>query len=84
MSYVQLGFFLSPIAYPITIIPAKYIPYYILNPMTVLAETYRNFLIYGSIPGFRSILYLILSGILLMFAGTGIFRRLERRFAEEI
>jgi lipopolysaccharide transport system permease protein len=81
---VQLGFFLSPIVYPLSIIPTKYIPYYILNPMTVLVETYRNFLIYGSLPGLRSVLYLIFAGIILLLVGTGIFRRLERRFAEEI
>jgi len=81
---IQLGFFLSPICYPISIIPSKYISYYILNPMTVLVETYRNFLIYGSLPGLRSLLYLVFSGILLMLVGTGIFHRLERRFAEEI
>jgi len=81
---IQLGFFLSPIVYPFSVIPARYISYYILNPMTVLVETYRNFLIYGSLPGLRSVLYLILVGVILILVGTGIFHRLERRFAEMI
>lgn len=81
---IQLGFFLSPICYPLSVIPTKYLSYYIMNPMTVLVETYRNFLIYGLFPGLKSIIYLIFVGVILILMGRAIFNRLERRFAEEI
>ncbi|OPX70057.1 MAG: ABC-2 type transporter [Methanoregulaceae archaeon PtaB.Bin056] len=81
---IQLGFFLAPICYPITIVPPQFLPYYVLNPVTILIETYRNFLIYGLPPGLRSMVYLVISAALLMIFGKFVFNRLERRFAEVI
>lgn len=81
---IQLGFFLSPICYPITLIPPKYLPMYILNPVTVIIETYRNFLIYGLPPGLPSLAYLVVATCILMIIGRAVFNRLERRFAEVI
>lgn len=81
---IQLGFFLAPICYPITIVPPQFLPYYVLNPVTILIETYRNFLIYGLPPGLRSMVYLVISAFLMMVIGKFVFNRLERRFAEVI
>ena len=81
---IQLGFFLSPICYPITLIPPKYLPLYTLNPVTVIIETYRNFLIYGLPPGLRSLAYLVIATVILMIIGKVVFKHFERRFAEVI
>jgi lipopolysaccharide transport system permease protein len=81
---IQLGFFLSPIAYPLSVIPEKYTFYYLLNPVTVLMEMYRNFLLYGIGPTPLSFLYIIFVGIFLTAIGLVIFKKLERRFAELI
>lgn len=81
---LQAGFFLSPIVYPINIIPAEYLDLYMLNPMTVLIETYREFLLYGVTPSLVSLLFLLAAGGAMVAAGTLVFKRLERRFAEEI
>jgi lipopolysaccharide transport system permease protein len=43
---LQIGFFLSPIVYPISLIPQKYKLYYNLNPITRLIEIYRDTLIW--------------------------------------
>jgi lipopolysaccharide transport system permease protein len=81
---LQAGFFLSPIVYPITIIPAAYLDYYMLNPITVLIETYREILLYGVTPSLFSIISLLAVGGVMVTAGVLVFKRLERRFAEEI
>jgi lipopolysaccharide transport system permease protein len=81
---LQLGFFMSPICYPLSTIPEKYLPIYLLNPVTVLMELYRNFLIYGIGPSPLSTTYLVIVALILMVVGTLVFKRLERRFAEEI
>lgn len=81
---IQLGFFVSPICYPISTIPSQYLTYYVLNPITIIIETYRNFLIYGLPPGLLSTVYLVLSAIILLIIGNAVFSRLERRFAEVI
>lgn len=81
---LQAGFFLSPICYPISIIPEKFLGLYMLNPMTTLIETYRNFLLYGITPSLFSLLGVLGVGIILVIAGNIVFSRLERRFAEVI
>ena len=81
---IQLGFFVSPICYPLSTIPAKYLSLYLLNPITVLMEMYRNFLIYGIAPAPVNIIYLIIVASILVIVGMAVFKRLERRFAEEI
>ncbi len=81
---LQAGLFLSPIVYPVSIIPAEYLDLYMLNPMTVLIETYREFLLYGIAPSFISLLALLGFGVLMVLLGTVVFHRLERRFAEVI
>ena len=81
---IQLGFFLAPICYPLSTIPEKYLSIYLLNPVTVLMEMYRNFLMYGIAPAPLSIIYLIIVAAIMVITGMAIFKRLERRFAEEI
>jgi lipopolysaccharide transport system permease protein len=81
---MQLGFFLSPIAYPLSVIPEKYLFWYLLNPITVLMEMYRNFLLYGTGPTLFSFLYIIIAGFILTIFGLVVFTKLERRFAEAI
>jgi lipopolysaccharide transport system permease protein len=41
---IQIGFFLSPIVYPLSLIPENYRFYYMLNPITRLIEMYRGVL----------------------------------------
>lgn len=81
---LQIGFFMSPIAYPVSSIPAKYKFYYMLNPITRLIEMYRDVLLRNSMPGVMDFGLIILSGILLFAFGSWLFQRLSRRFAEEI
>ncbi len=81
---LQAGFFLSPIVYPISVIPAAYLSYYMLNPMTMLMEIYRDFLLYGSMPSLLSISMVFMAGCLIAVFGSLLFQRLERRFAEVI
>jgi lipopolysaccharide transport system permease protein len=81
---LQLGFFLSPIVYDAKLIPARYRLLYSLNPMTALIESARSILIGQSLPSaFDSTVVLSSIGILLLI-GYLVFRRLERRFAEEL
>ncbi len=81
---IQIGFFLSPIVYPISTIPAKYLSLYSLNPITALMEMYRNFLIFGIAPEPLMLVYVFLVGVVIIFVGIAVFKRLERRFAEVI
>lgn len=81
---IQIGFFLSPIVYPLSLIPENYRFYYMLNPITRLIEMYRGVLLYGRLPGLMDLGIVIFSGIVLLTLGSLLFRKLSYRFAEEI
>lgn len=81
---LQAGFFLSPIVYPISVIPAVYLGYYMLNPMTLLMEIYRDCLLYGTMPSLIGIFWVVSAGCLIAVGGSLLFHHLERRFAEVI
>ncbi len=82
--FLQAGFFLCPIVYPLTTIPDKYLPVYMLNPITVIMEIFRDIFLYGTIPPVFQVVYIAGVGIVLLLICRFIFQRLERRFAEEV
>lgn len=81
---LQAGFFLSPIVYPVSTVPEKYLGYYMMNPVTVIIEMYREALLYSETPSIEGIAFILACAGAMLLAGTALFRRLERRFAEEI
>ena len=81
---LQVGFFLSPIVYPLSYIPAKYEFYYMLNPITRLITMYRDVLLDGTIPQISDFGIVIASGLILFVIGTLLFKKQSRRFAEEL
>ena len=81
---LQLGFFISPVCYSISTVPEKYIFYYMLNPVTLVMQIYRKTLLYAESPSAVSLVYILLSACVLLILGAVIFKRLERRFAEEL
>jgi lipopolysaccharide transport system permease protein len=81
---LQLGFFLAPVVYPLTTVPAEYLNIYMLNPVTNIMQIYRDILLYAQTPSLASIVFAMISATISLAAGAAIFKRLERRFAEEI
>jgi lipopolysaccharide transport system permease protein len=81
---LQAGFFLVPIVYPISVIPEQYLQLYLLNPITVIIEIFRDILIYGTLPPATYLAYTAIVAIVLLAAGKLLFTKLERRFAEVV
>lgn len=81
---MMLAFYLSPIVYSADMIPSKYLPLFKLNPMFHIIKYYRDILYYGKIPEMGSVLLLLLVCIIILVVGYLIFRKLEKRFAEEL
>ncbi|MDD1739988.1 MAG: ABC transporter permease [Methanothrix sp.] len=81
---LQLGFFLSPVVYPMTSVPKEYLKLYMLNPVTVIMQTNRDILLYAQTASASSLLFMALAAALILAAGSATFNRLERRFAEEL
>jgi lipopolysaccharide transport system permease protein len=81
---VQIGFFLCPIIYPISLIPDSIRGLYLLNPVTQVMIIYRGLVLEGILPSSSSVGYVLLSGAGITIAGYFIFKRLEKRFVEVI
>ena len=81
---LQIGFYASPIIYPLSLVPDKYLFYYTLNPITKLMVMYRDVLLYNTVPTLSDILLVVGSGLILLVIGTMVFKKLSPRFAEEV
>jgi len=75
-------FYLTPIVYPLDMVPAKFISLFFLNPMTIFTLAYRDILYRGIFPNFVILGNMAILSILILIFGYLVFRRLERGFAE--
>lgn len=82
--FLSAGFFLSPIIYPMSQVPDKYMDVYMLNPLTRVMIIYRDLLMDGTFPAIRDLLFVALAAMVVFILGYLIFRGLEPRFAEEV
>jgi lipopolysaccharide transport system permease protein len=81
---LQLGFWLSPIVYDAAVIPPRFSLFYSMNPMTSLIDAVRRIFLQQQLPTAFDMAVVLASIILLLALGMLIFRRLEKRFAEEL
>lgn len=81
---VQVGFFGTPILYPLTIFPEKIRWIVMLNPMAQIISMIRDCTLYGISPDPANLAYLAVCTIILLIIGYAIFASLEPRFAEVI
>jgi lipopolysaccharide transport system permease protein len=79
---LTIWFFLTPIVYPMSAIPAWLIPIYSLNPLTPLINIYRSFILGDSLPDLWGFCYFASWSVFLFFSGIKIFRRLSAEFAD--
>ena len=81
---IQLLFYATPIVYAINSVPANLQWIVKINPMAYLIDSYRNIFYNKMPPDFQGLLIALGMGIVLCIAGYFIFKKLERRFAEEL
>lgn len=80
----QAWFYLTPVVYPLSLVPDRYRSWLELNPLTALVGLYRQAFLGGSatpVPGTGA---LVLAVVVLLSAGLWLFGRLKRAFADEI
>jgi lipopolysaccharide transport system permease protein len=81
---LQIGFWLTPIVYPVTIVPAKYHSLIFLNPLARIIEYSRDIFIRHHIPSLYLNSILLIMTLLIFFAGYAIFRSQQGKIAEKI
>ena len=79
-----IGFCATPIIYRETMVPEKYLKYYMLNPMARLINETRDILIYHYTPELRQVLITLIICILIFVLGLLFFRKKSPYFAEEL
>jgi lipopolysaccharide transport system permease protein len=80
----QFWMFLTPVAYPASIVPEAYRPLYGLNPMTGVVEGFRWALLGTDAPDWGMMMVSAGVVILLLVGSVFYFRRMEKSFADVV
>ena len=80
---LQLWLFVTPVAYPSSVVPVAWRTVYFMNPMAGIVEGSRWALVGAPWPG-AVVLVSMASTLLLLVTGVAYFERTERRFADII
>ncbi len=82
---VQFWFWLTPIVYPITILP-KVIQKIVLtwNPIAPLMNAYQTIFVYGTMPEWDELLTPLLAGLLLCFFGLKLYVKHSADIVDEL
>jgi lipopolysaccharide transport system permease protein len=81
--FIQFWMFATPVAYPASLVPARWRLAYGLNPMTGVVEGFRWALVGGAAPGWIVLISAVVV-LALLVAGLLFFRRAEGTFADVI
>lgn len=81
---IQLLFYATPIVYAASAVPVGLQWIIKINPMTYLIEAYRNIFYNKMPPDAKGLLVALGMGIVLCIIGYYTFKKLEKKFAEEL
>lgn len=81
---LQIGFFATPVVYPLTVFPPVLQKILSLNPIAQVLYLARDVTLYSNPPNPAVFLYTIVISIIVLCTGYVIFSRLEPKFAEEL
>jgi lipopolysaccharide transport system permease protein len=81
---VQIWMFVSPVAYPVSVVPEKWRLLYELNPMVGVIEGFRWALTGSDKPPFPPIILSTIIVCVLLYGGILFFKKMEETFADEV
>lgn len=80
---MMIWMYLTPIMFPISIVPKEYQFLFYLNPITGLVEAFRwAVLAQGEFPAFTNLLLSFVVAVIIWFAGAVAFRSMENKVAD--
>jgi len=80
---LQLGFFLTPIVYPASRVPAPFRRWlFTLNPFATLAECTRALVLFGTLEHWQEFLFSTAVGVVVFALGVFAYRRVRTGFAD--
>lgn len=81
---ITLWFYVTPIVYPIDIVPDNLRFVYQLNPMSVIINAYRQTILGGNPPSYSSMAIAILVSTVTLLLGLLYFKEKEKIFADNV
>ena len=81
---LQLWMFATPIVYPLSAVPERWLPVYTLNPMVGLVDNFRRVVLRGEAPDLELLGTSALLSIVLLVACYAVFKRVESSLADVI
>ena len=82
--FMMLMFYLCPIVYNSDMIPEKFLKLFKLNPMFHIISFYRTILYEKQIPNMKEVGIMYIICIIILIIGYNIFKKLQKKFAEEL
>jgi len=79
-----LWMYVTPVIYPMEMVPEQYRFVFMLNPMAVIINAYRQVILGGSGPNYSSLLIAFLLSLVVYLVGRKIFKQLEGLFADVV
>jgi ABC-type polysaccharide/polyol phosphate export permease len=76
--------FLTPIFYPLSLVPEPLRPWLVLNPLSPLITSFQNVLFFNQAPRWSSMIGLLLFTVLVLAVAVPTFARYKRTFAESL
>jgi lipopolysaccharide transport system permease protein len=81
---LQILFFATPILYPLTKVPPRFVPLLQLNPLSGIIANQRSVLIAGTLPSWSTLVVGFLSGAVVAGVGYAFFMHTKKGFADVI
>lgn len=82
--FIQFWFWLTPVVYPVTILPERIRALLLANPMAAIIAAYQTILVNHQWPQWRSLMLPLLLSILLCMLGMHLFRKRAGEMVDEL
>jgi lipopolysaccharide transport system permease protein len=81
---LQIWLYLTPVSYPLSLVPEAWRPFYVLNPMVGLIDSFREVIGHGRAPDWGLLGLSTLMSVIILAGAYVYFKRAERVFADII
>jgi lipopolysaccharide transport system permease protein len=81
---LQLWLYVTPVAYPLSKVPAKWRPLIAVNPLSGIVEGFRSAIVYGREPDWQLLGLSAALTVALCIGAFVLFKKLDKYFADVI
>lgn len=81
---LNLLFWLTPIVYPLDIIPANYQGYFFMNPIFHFASIYQELILYGKTPSIKLFSTILIISLMFLSISIALYKKFEEVIADYI